>query len=60
MLPLAIFDIIISFLRFGDQILQVNGQNVAGFSSDKVNALKLSKNETHSIRVGMKSSIYPR
>ena len=23
-------------LRFGDQILQVNGENLAGFSSDKV------------------------
>ncbi len=26
-------------LRFGDQILQINGSNVAGFSADKVNTI---------------------
>lgn len=26
-------------LRFGDQILQVNGENVAGYSNDKVHGI---------------------
>jgi syntenin-1 len=39
-------------LRFGDQILQVNGQNMAGFSSDKAHdALKRVKGDSISLAV---------
>jgi len=39
-------------LRFGDQILQVNGDNVAGYSSDKAHdVLKRAKGDTISLAV---------
>merc|ERR1719431_2154844 len=36
-------------LRFGDQILQINGENVAGFSSDKVHDILKNKTSVNNI-----------
>merc|ERR1719411_1977744 len=36
-------------LRFGDQILQINGENVAGFSSDKVHDILKNKTSINNI-----------
>jgi len=42
----------IAGLRFGDQILQVNGENMAGFSSDKAhNILKQAKGDSITMAV---------
>lgn len=40
-------------LRFGDQILQINGENVAGFSMDKVHNI-FKKAGVNSIRVSVR------
>ena len=36
-------------LRFGDQIIQINGENLAGYSMDKVHTIfkKLTDNNIH-------------
>ena len=36
------------YFRFGDQILQINGDNVAGYSSDKVHDM-LQKSSVNNI-----------
>ena len=40
-------------LRFGDQILQINGENVAGYSMDKVHNI-FKKVGVNSIRVAVR------
>ena len=40
-------------LRFGDQILQINGENVAGYSMDKVHSI-FKKAGVNSIRVAVR------
>ena len=42
------YGFIFSLLRFGDQILQVNGENLAGYSSDKVHGI-LKKTSVNNI-----------
>ena len=40
-----------NLLRFGDQILQVNGVNLAGFSSDKVHEILKKASENNVVMV---------
>lgn len=40
-------------LRFGDQILQINGENVAGYSMDKVHKI-FKQAGVNSIRVAVR------
>lgn len=40
-------------LRFGDQILQINGETVAGYSMDKVHSI-FKKAGINNIRVGVR------
>merc|ERR1712130_319081 len=46
-------------LRFGDQILQVNGENLAGFSSDKVHDL-LKKAGVNNITMAVRDRPFER
>lgn len=46
-------------LRFGDQILQINGENVAGYSMDKVHSI-LKKAGTNNIRVSVRDRPFER
>ena len=46
-------------LRFGDQILQINGTNVAGFSMDKVHDL-LRKSPVNGIQVAVRDRPFER
>lgn len=46
-------------LRFGDQILQINGQNVAGFSMDKVHSL-FRKSDVNGISVVVRDRPFER
>lgn len=46
-------------LRFGDQILQINGENVAGYSMDKVHQL-FKKAGLNSIRVAVRDRPFER
>jgi len=46
-------------LRFGDQILQINGENVAGFSSDKVHDM-LRKSSVNNITMVIRDRPFER
>jgi len=46
-------------LRFGDQILQVNGENLAGYSSDKVHAM-LKKASVNNIVMAVRDRPFER
>ena len=46
-------------LRFGDQILQVNGENLAGFSSDKVHGI-LKKAPVNNIVMAVRDRPFER
>ena len=46
-------------LRFGDQILQINGENVAGFSTDKVHDI-IKKASINDIRLVVRDRPFER
>ncbi|CAG9865068.1 unnamed protein product [Phyllotreta striolata] len=46
-------------LRFGDQILQINGENVAGYSMDKVHSM-LKKSPVNGIKVVVRDRPFER
>ncbi|KAK2722195.1 syntenin-1-like [Artemia franciscana] len=46
-------------LRFGDQVLQINGENVAGYSMEKVHEI-LKKTETNSIHLAVRDRPFER
>lgn len=47
-------------LRFGDQILQINGENVAGFSSDKVHDILKNKTSVNNINLVIRDRPFER
>merc|ERR1712110_482690 len=47
-------------LRFGDQILQINGENVAGFSSDKVHDILKNKTSVNNISMVIRDRPFER
>merc|ERR1712038_925352 len=47
-------------LRFGDQILQINGDNVAGFSSDKVHDILRNKTSVNNIAMVIRDRPFER
>ena len=47
------------YFRFGDQILQINGENVAGFSSDKVHDM-LRKSSVNNITMVIRDRPFER
>ena len=51
--------IIFCLLRFGDQILQVNGENLAGYSSDKVHGI-LKKVSVNNIVMAVRDRPFER
>lgn len=54
-----IYEFSIFSLRFGDQILQINGQNVAGFSMDKIHKI-LKKSPTNNISIVVRDRPFER
>ena len=46
--------------RFGDQILQINGENVAGFSSDKVHDILKNKTSVNNINMVIRDRPFER
>ena len=46
--------------RFGDQILQINGENVAGFSSDKVHDILKNKTSVNNIAMVIRDRPFER
>ena len=46
-------------IRFGDQILQVNGENLAGYSSDKVHGI-LKKVSVNNIVMAVRDRPFER
>jgi len=49
-----------SIYRFGDQILQINGENVAGFSSDKVHDILKNKTSVNNINMVIRDRPFER